>query len=105
MKNNNIHNIKDYEDYRNENFNLNLPDIKTLLNTKDFNFKDSYRNKNECPYYYNKNDCLEVIKIYKKELRKITIDNKKLKYLNEKDNKIPNMSLWHFYGGCKEEYY
>lgn len=105
MKINNIHNIKDYEDYSKNNKNLNLPDIKTLLNTKDFNFKDTYRNENECPYYYNKNDCLEVIKNYKKELRKITIDNKKLKYLNEKDNKIPNMSLWYFYGGCKEEYY
>lgn len=105
MKNNNIHNIKDYEYYRNKNLNLNLPDIITLLNTKDFIFKDTYRNENECPYYYNKNDCLEVIKNHKKELRKFNNDNKKLKYLNDNDNKIPNISLWYFYGGCKEEYY
>ena len=66
MKKNNIHNIKDYEDYDKNNKNMNLPDIKTLLNTKDFNFRDTYNNENECPYYYNKEDCLEVIKNHKK---------------------------------------
>lgn len=105
MKKNNIHNIKDYEDYHKNNKNMNLPDIKTLLNKKDFKFIDTYNNENECPYYYKKEDCLEVIKNHKKELNKITNNNKKLKYLNDIDDKIPNIALWNFYGGDKDEYY
>jgi len=105
LKRNNIHNKEDYEEYQKNNKNLNLPDIKILLNDKDFNFRDTYRNENECPFYYYKNDCLEIIKKYKNELRKINIDNKKLKLLNEKDIRIPKMPLYHFYGGSKEDYF
>jgi hypothetical protein len=105
LKLNNIHNIEDYNNYKEKNKNMNLPDINELLEFKNFNFKDTYINEEECPFYYNKNDCIDIIKTYKKELRKINRDNKKLEYLVSNDKKIPNMSLWYFYGGKRDDYY
>jgi superfamily II DNA or RNA helicase len=105
LKLNNIHNIEDYNNYKEKNKNINLPDINELLELKNFNFKDTYINEDECPYYYNKYDCIDIIKTYKKELRKINRDNKKLEYLVSNDKKIPNMSLWYFYGGKRDDYY
>ena len=104
LKYNNIHNINDYITYRNKNTNINLPDINELLGNKDFNFRDTY-NEDECPYYYNKNECIEVIRSYRKELRKINRDNKKLEFLNMNDKKIPNMPLWYFYGDNRDVYF
>lgn len=105
LKFNNIHNIEDYNIYRTLNKNINLPDITELLEMQNFNFRDTYINEEECPYYYNKNECIDIIKTYKKELRKINRDNKKLEYLVSNDKKIPNMSLWYFYGGKRDDYY
>jgi hypothetical protein len=105
LKYNNIHNIEDYNIYKNLNKNINLPDINELLEMQNFNFRDTYINADECPYYYNKYECIDVIKTYKKELRKINRDNKKLEYLINIDKKIPNMSLWYFYGGKRDDYY
>jgi superfamily II DNA or RNA helicase len=105
LKYNNIHNIEDYNIYKNLNKNINLPDINELLEMQNFNFKDTYINADECPYYYYKYECIDVIKTYKKELRKINRDNKKLEYLINIDKKIPNMSLWYFYGGKRDDYY
>jgi superfamily II DNA or RNA helicase len=105
LKFNNIHNIKDYNIYKDFNKNINLPDINELLEMQNFNFKDTYLNEEECPYYYNKYECIDIIKTYKKELRKINRDNKKLEYLVNNDKKIPNMSLWYFYGGKRDDYY
>ena len=105
LKFNNIHNIKDYNNYKDLNKNINLPDINELLEMQNFNFKDTYINEDECPYYYNKYECIDIIKTYKKELRKINRDNKKLEYLVSNDKKIPNMSLWYFYGGKRDDYY
>jgi superfamily II DNA or RNA helicase len=104
LKYNNIHNINDYITYRNKNTNINLPDINELLGNKDFNFRDTY-NEDKCPYYYNKNECIEVIRSYRKELRKINRDNKKLEFLNMNDKKIPNMPLWYFYGDNRDVYF
>jgi len=104
LKFNNIHNLEDYKNYRDIN-KINLPDINELLEFQNFNFRDTYMNEDECPYYYNKYECIEVIKTYKKELRKINRDNKKLEYLINIDKKIPNMSLWYFYGGKRDDYY
>lgn len=103
LKFNNIHNLEDYIIYKDLNKSLNLPD--DLFEFQNFNFRDTYINEDECPYYYNKNECIEIIKTYKKELRKINRDNKKLEYLVSVNNKIPNMSLWYFYGGNRDEYY
>ena len=98
LKYNNIHTINDYISYSTINKNINLPDINELLKNKDFNFRDTYNNECECPYYYNKKECIEVIKSYRKELRLINRDNKKLEFLISVDPKIPNMPLWYFYG-------
>ena len=105
LKFNNIHNLDDYNIYKDLNKNINLPNINELLEYQNFNFRDTYINEEECPYYYNKYECIEIIKTYKKELRKINRDNKKLEYLVSVNNKIPNMSLWYFYGGKRDEYY
>ena len=105
LKFNNIHNLDDYNIYKDLNKKLNLPNINELLEYQNFNFRDTYINEEECPYYYNKYECIEIIKTYKKELRKINRDNKKLEYLVSVNNKIPNMSLWYFYGGKRDEYY
>ena len=103
LKFNNIHNLKDYNNYKDSNKSLNLPN--DLFEFQNFNFRDTYINEEECPYYYNKYECIEIIKTYKKELRKINRDNKKLEYLVSVNNKIPNMNLWYFYGGKRDEYY
>jgi superfamily II DNA or RNA helicase len=105
LKFNNIHNIEDYNIYKTLNKNINLPNINDLLEMQNFNFKDTYINEEKCPYYYNKYECINIIKTYKKELRKINRDNKKLEYLVSNDKKIPNMSLWYFYGGKRDDYY
>jgi superfamily II DNA or RNA helicase len=105
LKYNNIHTINDYISYSKINKNINLPDINELLENKDFNFRDTYNNDSECPYYYNKKECIEVIKSYRKELRIITRDNKKLEFLISVDPKIPNMPLWYFYGNIRDDYF
>jgi superfamily II DNA or RNA helicase len=107
LRRNNIHTIQDYNLYSKENKNINLPDINELLENDSFNFRDTYNNESECPYYYNKNECIEVIKKYRKYfiINNIISDKNKLKYLNENDEKIPKMSLWIFYGGKRSDYY
>ena len=107
MKHNNIHNIEDYNKYKDLNKNINLPDINELLDNESFNFRDTYNNESECPYYYNKNKCIEVIKSYEDYfiINDIIDDNDKLKYLNENDPKIPKINLCLFYGGNRKDYY
>jgi superfamily II DNA or RNA helicase len=107
LKRNNIHTIEDYNLYSKENKNINLPDINELLENDSFNFRDTYNNESECPYYYNKNECIEVIKSYDDYfiINHIIDDFDKLKYLNENDEKIPKMHLWIFYGGKRSDYY
>ena len=107
LKFNNIHNIEDYNIYRDLNKNINLPDINELLEFQNFNFRDTYINEEECPYYYNKNECIDIIK--KNEdyfiINDIVDDNDKIIYLNSIDKKIPNISLWYFYGGKRNDYF
>jgi len=107
LRRNNIHTIEDYNLYSKENKNINLPDINELLENDSFNFRDTYNNESECPYYYNKNECIEVIKSYDEYfiINYIIDDSDKVKYLNENDEKIPKMSLWIFYGGERSDYY
>ena len=107
LKYNNIHNIEDYISYSNKNKNINLPDINELILDDNFNFRDTYNNESECPYYYNKKECIEVIKSYRRHfiINNIISDSKKLKFLNDNDKKIPEMNLWLFYGGNRKDYY
>jgi hypothetical protein len=107
LRRNNIHTIEDYNLYSKENKNINLPDINELLENDSFNFRDTYNNESECSYYYNKNECIEVIKKYDDYfiINYIIDDSEKLKYLIENDEKIPKMNLWIFYGGKRTDYY
>lgn len=107
LKFNNIHNIDDYNIYRDLNKNINLPDINELLEFQNFNFRDTYINEDECPYYYNKNECIEIIRTNEDYfiINDIIDDNDKIRYLNSIDKKIPNISLWYFYGGKRNDYF
>jgi len=107
LKFNNIHNIEDYIKYKEINKHINLPDVNELFEFKNFNFRDTYINQDVCPYYFNKNECIRAIKRNEEYLimNDIIDDNDILIYLNSVDNKIPKMSLWHFYGGKRIDYY
>lgn len=100
---NNIHNQKDYNDYYKNNPELAIPEY-IFIEYPDFIWYDTYK-KDECPYY-NKLECIEIIKNLYRILSNYERDNEKLKYLNEYDVKIPtNDSLWHFYGGLRRDYF
>ena len=107
LKFNNIHNLDDYNIYKDLNKKLNLPNINELLEFQNFNFRDTYINEEECPYYYNKYECIEIIKTYNDYfvINDIYDDNDKIKYLNSIDKKIPDINLWHFYGGKRSDYF
>ena len=107
LKFNNIHNLEDYNIYKDLNKKLNLPNINELLEYQNFNFRDTYINEEECPYYYNKYECIEIIKTYNDYfvINDIYDDNDKIKYLNSIDKKIPDINLWHFYGGKRSDYF
>jgi superfamily II DNA or RNA helicase len=98
---NDIHNYKDYINYQ-KNKILNLPS-NLFEKFPNFKFSDTYR-KGECPYY-NKKECLKIIKKYEEELTLIFDDDEKLEFLCKKDKKIPNECLWHFYGDSKDDYF
>lgn len=104
LLNNNIHNYKDYQKYRNDNEYLNLPE-ELFRNFPKFDFYNTYK-LNECPFY-TKEECIKAIEKYSNDLiynKSIINNNNKIKYLNNKDNKIPNECLWYFYGGNSKDF-
>jgi superfamily II DNA or RNA helicase len=103
LKIKNIHNQKEYNEYRKNNDILNLPE-NLFLEYKDFKWIDTYK-EYECPYY-DKKECIKNIKkYYNDEILYNYDDEEKIKYLNKIDNKIPNQCLWAFYGGYKNDYF
>ena len=98
-KNNNIHNLSDYINYRDKYPAHNLPeDVPTGIN-----WCDTYRKHN----YYNKNDCIEKIKNIMEENTELEFmeDHEELlEILTSNDSKIPNTCLWSFYGGNQSEF-
>lgn len=99
----NIHNSKDYIEYIKNNPDLSLPLVENLFTYfKDFIWYNTYK-EGECPYY-NKKDCIKVIKKLN-NIYTFDDDNEKIKYLNNYDNNIPNTNLWRFYGGNRQEYF
>ena len=74
---------------------------------QNFNFKDTYINEKECPYYYTKYECIDIIKKNEDYLviNEIFDDNDKIQYLNSIDKKIPNFNFWYFYGGKRNDYF
>jgi superfamily II DNA or RNA helicase len=101
LLNNNIHNYKDYQKYKNDNEYLNLPE-ELFRNFPKFDFYNTYK-LNECPYY-TKEECIKTIEKYQRDLIDIDDDDDKIIFLNNKDNKIPNECLWYFYGGTSKDY-
>jgi hypothetical protein len=102
LLNNNIHNYKDYLKYKNDNQYLNLPE-ELFRTFPKFDFYNTYK---LCPYY-NKEECIKAIEKYQRELiynKSLYNSSDKIKYLNKKDNKIPNECLWYFYGGNSKDY-
>jgi hypothetical protein len=101
----NIHNSQDYKKYSNKNIHLGLPEFSSLFTEfKDFAWFNTYKD-GECPYY-NRIDCIKVIKnIDIDEYCDMDDDNYKIEYLNKYDNKIPNTNLWRFYGGNRSDYF
>jgi hypothetical protein len=69
------------------------------------NIRNTYINKETCPYYYNKYDCIDIIRNNEDYfiINDIFDDNDKIRYLNSNDKKIPN--LWYFYGGKRNNYF
>jgi len=104
---NNIHNSQDYEQYSNTNIHLGLPEAPALFTNstfKGFAWYNTYK-EGECPYY-NRIDCIKVIKnIDAYEYCVMDDDNDKIEYLHKYDNRIPNTNLWRFYGGNSGEYF
>jgi len=101
----NIHNSQDYEQYSNTNIHLGLPVLSSLFTGfKDFAWYYTYKDGG-CPYY-NRYDCIKVIKnIDAYEYCVMDYDNDKIEYLNKYDNRIPNTNLWRFYGGIRGDYF
>lgn len=101
LLNNNIHNYKDYQKYKNDNEYLNLPE-ELFRSFPKFDFYNTYK-LNECPYY-TKEECIKAIEKYQRDLIDIDDDDDRIIFLNNKDNKIPNECLWYFYGGNSKDY-
>lgn len=101
----NIHNSQDYKKYSDKYIHLGLPEFSSLFTEfKDFAWFNTYKD-GECPYY-NRNDCIKVIKnIDTDEYYDMDDDNDKIEYLNKYDNRIPNTNLWRFYGGNRGDYF
>jgi hypothetical protein len=94
-KNNNIHNIEEYYNYRDKYPSLGLPEIFP----RELKWSDTYKKHN----YYSKEECIEKIKNIMEE-NDINDDDEEIDYYHNIDNKIPDMYLVDFYGGCRNDY-
>lgn len=98
LKENNV-NDSNYYEYQNKNVYLNLPQYP-FRTFEEFSWNMICENA-----YYCKKDCIEkIIEIRDKYKIKNISNKKKLKFLNDMDNKIPNKILWKYYNGNKKEF-
>ena len=104
--NNKINNYNSYLEYisLDENKELNLP-LDLFKIYPNFNFNDTYK----LSPYYSRDECIEAIKNYKNDFIKNKTINKKnnnkiLEFLHNKDAKIPNCTLWYYYGGLIKDF-
>lgn len=99
----NIHNSKDYNEYRLNNPDLAIPE-NIFITYPDFIWYDTYKD-NKCPYY-TKKECIDVVKTVNRTLSRYDRDSDKMKFLYTYDTKIPNEdSLWRFYGGLRKDFF
>ena len=101
LMNNKINNYDSYLKYisLDENKELNLP-FDLFKTYPNFNFNNTYK----LSPYYNRDECIEAIKKYKNDFiddDEIDKENNNdiIEFLHNKDAKIPNYSLWYYYGG------
>jgi superfamily II DNA or RNA helicase len=106
LMNNKINNYNSYLEYisLDENKELNLP-LDLFKTYPNFNFNDTYK----LSPYYSRDECIEAIKNYKNDFIKNKTINKKnnnkiLEFLHNKDAKIPNCTLWYYYGGLIKDF-
>ena len=104
LMNNKIHNYNSYLEYIDENNDLNLP-LDLFKIYPNFNFNDTYKSSP----YYNRDECIEAIKNYKNDFiddDEIDKENNNdiIEFLHNKDAKIPNLSLWYYYGGLIKDF-
>ncbi len=96
LEDNKIINDEQYQIFRNNNSNLNLPEnIFSIFG--EFNWSIVY-NMNE---YYNINECMGRLykfnKYNKIDMKRLRF-NKRVSFFNKNDNKMPPMLPWLFYG-------
>ena len=106
LMNNKIHNYNSYLEYisLDENKELNLP-LDLFKTYPNFNFNDTYK----LSPYYSRDECIEAIKNYKNDFiddDEIDKENNNdiIEFLHNKDAKIPNCSLWYYYGGLIKDF-
>jgi superfamily II DNA or RNA helicase len=106
LMNNKINNYNSYLEYilLDENKELNLP-LDLFKTYPNLNFNDTYK----LSPYYSRDECIEAIKNYKNDFiddDEIDKENNNdiIEFLHNKDAKIPNYSLWYYYGGSIKDF-
>lgn len=97
LKDKDVHDNSSYYRLKEKRPDLELPELFSAF--PDFTFEETYDNSP----YYSKQECIEKIKNIM-ELNDIDGDDEDIDYYNEIDSKIPDQALFHFYGGCRNDY-
>lgn len=97
LKDKDVHDNSCYYKLKENRPDLQLPELFSAF--PDFTFEETYDNSP----YYSKQDCIENIKNIM-ELNDIDGDDEDIDYYNEIDSRIPDQALFHFYGGCRNDY-
>ena len=103
--------LKDNSVFNNEEYHRFLDKGKEMLPrfiTKSFPEFSWDMVDPESKIYYTKSECIEKInELYsanKAQIKSLKYPRKKIKFLSELDEKIPNKTLWTYYNGEQEEF-
>ena len=97
LKDKDVHDNSSYYRLKENRPDLELPELFSAF--PDFTFEETYDNSP----YYSKQECIEKIKNIM-DSNDIDGDDEDIDYYNEIDSKIPDQALFHFYGGCRNDY-
>jgi len=97
LKEKDVHDNSSYYRLKENRPDLELPELFSAF--PDFTFEETYDNSP----YYSKQECIKKIKNIM-ELNDIDGDDEDIDYYHEIDSKIPDQALFHFYGGCRNDY-